>query len=739
MTFANPLPWWAFALVVCAAALVSWHSYRRFSATSIRRHSLVALRFVTLLALVVVLMRPVARSSNVDAHDAIVPVLVDVSRSMGIEDADGQRRIDNARAFITRELSPALAGRFQTELLSFGESLSPVAVEALGAAARRSDLAGALAATRERYRGRPVAGIVLLSDGGDTGAVSAQSGAAEGAAPVYAFGVGSETLGDDREVLSVTAADGVLDDSRVDLAVSAISHGQSPDPIQLRLLENGRSIDVRSVRPPSGGGPVREVFHVSPPSGAASIYTVEIPGDTRDVVPENNSRSLLVQPPARQRRILLIEGAPGFEHSFLKRALALDRGIEFDSVVRKGVNEQGADTYYIQAARSRSGALAAGFPADLPSLFAYDAVVFGNVTASQLTSPQLEAAREFVSRRGGGLLVLGARSFLRGGLVGTAIEDVLPLSLDQRADTREPASLSRAANRVSLTESGLLHPVMQLAISGDQTRKRWDSLPALASAAPSGSARAGATVLATTSGAGGSERSLVAVQRYGEGRSMVFTGEASWRWRMMLPSGDRGYETFWRQAVRWLALDATDPVAVIPVAASAPGDVLALKVAVRDASFVAIPDAKVDLRIAGPDGRLQQLSAATDDAAQRGGGVFSASFTPSQPGVYKMTARARRGGTDAGSGSSSFLVGGADLEMTDPRLNLPVLNRLASASGGQLLTATQVPALLDALRLNAPVAALAVRRDLWHNGWSFAAIVSLLAAEWLLRRKWGLR
>lgn len=77
--------------------------------------------------------------------------------------------------------------------------------------------------------------------------------------------------------------------------------------------------------------------------------------------------------------------------------------------------------------------------------------------------------------------------------------------------------------------------------------------------------------------------------------------------------------------------------------------------------------------------------------------------------------------------------------MTDPRLNLSVLARLASASGGRLLHTGQTAELLDALRSNAPAAALAVRRDLWHNGWSLATIIFLLAAEWLLRRRWGLR
>jgi hypothetical protein len=47
--------------------------------------------------------------------------------------------------------------------------------------------------------------------------------------------------------------------------------------------------------------------------------------------------------------------------------------------------------------------------------------------------------------------------------------------------------------------------------------------------------------------------------------------------------------------------------------------------------------------------------------------------------------------------------------------------------------------LTGALTSAIPAAALAVRRDLWHTGWSFGAIVLLLATEWILRRRWGLR
>jgi hypothetical protein len=79
------------------------------------------------------------------------------------------------------------------------------------------------------------------------------------------------------------------------------------------------------------------------------------------------------------------------------------------------------------------------------------------------------------------------------------------------------------------------------------------------------------------------------------------------------------------------------------------------------------------------------------------------------------------------------------LEMADPRVNVQLLQRLAVASGGRVVDAQSVGSLLDDLRASAPIAALAIRHDLWHNGWSFGAIVALLGAEWILRRRWGLR
>jgi uncharacterized membrane protein len=732
--FASPLPAWALAPVFAGLAVLAWAVYRRVPLSPARRALLSTLRFLAFAWLVVCLMRPMGGASGADASDAIVPILVDASRSMSLADADGRRRIDQAVDLLRRSVQPAIAPQFHTDVLAFGDRLRPTDPATVPAADHRTDLAAALRSVRDRYRGRPIAGILLVSDGGDNGGGDLAA-AVEGGPPVFAIGVGPRAAVRDREVLSVTAAESILGDSQVDVAATAVAHGFGTAPIELRLLENGRPIDLRRVAPAADGTPVSAVFRVAPARDAPTVYTVEIPRAPEEIVPENNARSALVPPARRPARVLLVQGAPGYEQAFLRRAWMNDAGLEIDSVVRKGTDDGGTNTFYVQAPRERATALVGGYPATREALFAYDVIVLANVDADDLTASALDLTRAFVGERGGGLLVLGARGFERQGLRGTPLEDVLPLDLSDRANGVVPAANVPAMNRVSLTRAGEDHPMMQLAATPDENARRWAGVPPLAAVSPLGAARPGASVLAVTAGPGGVPRALVAVQRYGEGRSMVFTGEASWRWRMMLPVSDQSYDRFWRQAVRWLGQRAPDPVAITLPAAPAPGAVT-IDVDARDTAFAPQPDAAVTVYLTSTAGRVVSARA---EAVPGRPGRFRASLAADEAGIYRVAAEARRGTALLGSASGTLLVGGVDPEMTDPRLNEETLRRVARSSNGAVIAASDVAGLAGRLHARLPAAALEARTDLWSTGWSFAVLVGLLASEWLVRRRWGLR
>jgi len=740
VTFASALSWWVMAVVLLASAGALVLSYRRppVPLSRPRLATLVVLRAAALAALLVFVMRPVARLPPSAASEAVVPVLIDASRSMRTPDADGLTRIARAKAIAQFDLLPALAGKYRTPLFAVGDTAVDASLAAVDATANKSDLTGALARVRERFRGQRVAGVVLLSDGADTGQPAAGD-RGETSLPVFAIGVGAAAGLRDREVVSIAAGDQRLADASVDLQVSASSAGFGRAPYEIRLLANGAGVETKRVSPAADASPDQVRFTVFPDPSRATVYTAEIPGAAGEVITENNARSVLVSAPGRKRRVLVVAGAPGFEPSFMARAWALDSGLDVDSVVRKGKNADGRDTFVIQASADRTNALSTGFPQRREDLYFYDALVIANVEGDFFTPAQLAMMADFVSERGGGLLVAGSRSLAQRGLSGTPLEPVLPVELDDRRGGLARAAFAPAErgapNQLVVTPEGETHPIMRLGASGDDTRAKWAALPALAASAPLGQARPGASVLAVVSSPDGGVFPGVAIQRYGQGRSMIFGGEASWRWRMLAPSADRSHEMFWRQAARWLATASPDPVSVSAPGTLEPGDTASVDIVARDAAFAFVADARVTATASLDGGGEQTLPARRADAP----GHFAAVFAPTRPGVYRIHAEATRGSTSLGTSDRTIYVGGSDREYADPRLNEGFLRRLARESGGRYVRANDASRVVSWLDDSARQNAESLQRDVWNRSWTLAMVVLLLCAEWTLRRRWGLR
>ena len=754
------LPWWGYVLAFASAIVLAWLAYARVPVrlSPSARATLTTLRALTLILLIAILLRPVVMVPPAAANNSVLPILVDVSRSMRITDGpDGASRIDRARA-IVRDLQSRLSSEYRIEVLSFGESLAAVPeVDRLAATARRSDLSGAVADLAERYpssgagnaagASNNVAGVIVLSDGGDT--APQEGGSTESLkAPIIAVGIGDTAAGTDREVVNLTAGEPLLPGASIDLSVSATSSGFGTEPVELRVSANGRPVDTRRIAPSTDGAPIHTVFTVSPDPDVPTVYTVEIPAASQELAAENNVRSVLVPPQRGRRKILILEGAPGYEHTFLKRALGQDPGLDIDAVVRKGQNDEGSDTFYVQADPSRMAALSSGYPSKRSELFAYDAVIFGNIEADFFTRDQLALTSDFIAERGGGLLVLGARSFDRQGLAGTPLEHALPIDLTSR---RAVITLAAAAtpvnepNTPALTTDGLLHPATRLAVTPEENRRRWAELPSLAAVAPVGGARPGAQVLAVALTAGGNPQPLIAAQRYGQGRSVAFAGEASWRWRMLRPATDDSYETIWRQLARWVTAGAQGPVTIAAMSPTVAGVTDRISVIVRDEDFRPVANAEVAIEVTAPNGEKRALVAALSNPQE---GRYTVASRFDQSGVYRVDASARlRQGVGAAGASGAaklmtatrpVLVGGVDLEMTQPRLNEAVLRRLSSDTKGRYISADdadQLPSLLRESRVDAGTPEM---RDVWHNGWSLLAIVGLLGAEWVARRRAGL-
>ena len=246
------------------------------------------------------------------------------------------------------------------------------------------------------------------------------------------------------------------------------------------------STRAASCRPPTAS-PIDETFTVSPDPLNATVYTAEIAADEGEAVAENNTRSVLRQPGGRKRRLLIVGGAPGFEHSF--HDAARSRTIRARDRFRRAQGQERRRAGHVPRAGRRRPRRRADdrLPGDARALFAYDALVIANVEGDFFTRAQLELLADFVAERGGGLLVLGGGSFAQRGLAGTPLEEVLPVELNDRRGGRAHARRRRGRRRrhnvVTLTPEGELIPIMRIGATPDETRKLWAALPALAASA----------------------------------------------------------------------------------------------------------------------------------------------------------------------------------------------------------------------------------------------------------------
>ncbi len=101
MRFAVVLPWWGYVLAFGAAVVLGWLAYARVPVklTPGQRVGLTALRALTLILLIAILLRPVVMVPPAAANNSLLPVLVDVSRSMRLRDRLAVRtRLERAQA-----------------------------------------------------------------------------------------------------------------------------------------------------------------------------------------------------------------------------------------------------------------------------------------------------------------------------------------------------------------------------------------------------------------------------------------------------------------------------------------------------------------------------------------------------------------------------------------------------------------------------------------------------------------
>ena len=726
--------WVLVLLVLTVAGALAWrirsglpeaaHSLRSWRAAAIwlLQSALAAL-------LLLLLWQPAITISELKPQQNIIAVLMDDSRSMSIADEGAPRQVRAVEALDDGVLSE-LQKKFQLRLYRLDRGLSVVPdFKQLQASAPVTHIGDSLRQLSDETSELPIGAVVLLSDGGEnSGGLDREAISAlrNRRIPVHTVGLGLEQPARDVEVNDASVAPRALADSRLAATVNFQQHGYAGRKAMLRVREDSKVLAAREVTLAANGAVQTEALPFSAgPAGAKALqFSIDLlDGEDNRF---NNGVTRLVKVESDARRVLYVEGEPRWEFKFIRRAEDEDRIVRVVSMLRTTENK-----IYRQGIENPQD-LASGFPATAEELFKYQAIILGSVEASYFTAGQQDLIKQFVDRRGGGLLMLGGGrySLTEGGWAVSSLAELLPVTLPTTRGTfqREPAT-------AELTAAGADSMIARLAEDPAQNAERWKKLPYMMNYQDPGRPKPGAAVLLNMS-VNGRKMPLLITQNYGRGRTAVLATGGSWRWQMSMPLEDQSHEAFWRQLLRWMVTDSPGQIITsVPSQMLLDDGRIQISADVRGKDYMPAADARVEAHILGPEGIAAQVEMAPDPNTP---GVFRADWNAEKPGPYVAEITAKRGEEELGRDVLNFQRMDGVAENFHTEQNRPLLERLASQTGGRYWRPQDLSRLPNEISYSEAGITIRDTKELWNMPAVFLLILLLRSSEWLLRRKWGI-
>lgn len=769
--------WPALAAVVIIALIIAWNyaARARWSAFSVVA---ALLKLTAVLLVAFCLLEPLRTGTRPRPKANVLGVLVDDSQSMTIRDG---RRGESLAMQLEDVVEPdaawlkRLEQSFDLRHYSFGGRLRRVAdFSTLRYDAPITSLASALAQLSERFESRPVAGLLLITDGNAVDSSEVSQLASSIPFPIYPVVSGEVVPPKDLRISRLAVTETGFETAPITIAASVTASGMDAGPVTVRVknLVDGKVVHEQEIEGPKEGATRDVRIQLKPVTPGVVFYGVEAfrrgdaaayeSGSVRDEATlVNNRRLVAVDRGHGPYRVLYVAGRPNWEFKFLRRAASTDDEVHLVGLLRLANKEPKfsfRDSFVPETNRLFSGLgedveetaeqhdepvlvrfgidekdqLSKGFPKTREELFDYQAIVLDDLEAEFFTQDQMMLLRSFVTDRGGGLMMLGgAESFSRESMANSILGDLSPVYLLSRRSDPLPDPL-----KYELTREGLLQPWLRLRSTEAAEQSRRAQLPSLAMANPIGPPKPGATVLATiTDGAGRTQPGLV-VQRFGRGRTAAMPVGDRWRWSMHRKPGDDDPAQSWRQFLRWLVSDVPQRIEVDVEQQPDTLEPVTIAVSVLDPKYAPQDNASVSLTIRRPDGTEAVLDA---QPHAQSAGVYETSFQADQPGPYTVAAAVTAAdGSAVGEARSGWTSDPGAAEFDRLVQNRQLLSELAEKTGGELIQLDQLSAFAEELpNRKVPVTESWVY-PLWHRGWILFFAVGCLCGEWGIRRWRGL-
>jgi uncharacterized membrane protein len=779
-------PQWGLAALVLGvvAALSLLWSYGRAPVRPGIKVAAALLKGLGFAALVLALVEPLLTGSRPRRGANAFVLLADNSQSLLIKDDQATTtRGDWVRDRLKKE-SPwktRIGQDFDVRNYAFDSHLRAVdGFEGLAFDGTGSSLTASLSALSRRFTGLPLAGVLLFTDGNRTDLGDLDFSELPPIYPVIPPSRGPlKDVGVRDDSVSQTNFESAPVVVRAD--VSAV--GLEGQPIVASVLdEAGKEVARQELKATGDGKPLGFRFQFRPEKKGVGFYRVNAfaasaeSTETKGTIDEarsgeqtlaNNARLVVVDQGGGPYRVLYVSGRPNWEFKFLRRALQEDEQVQLVGLIRiarrqakfdfqasgtrttsplfNGFDNTDPDTaeradqaVLVRLGTENESELRDGFPKTADELYRYHAIVIDDLEASFFTQDQLALLRNFVSRRGGGLLMLGGPdSFADGKYDRTPVGEMLPVYLN-RPGLALAASQAETDYRLVLTREGWLQPWVRTRKTEDEEQQRLASMSPFRMLSQVGNIKPGASVLSEVRDPAGASSPALVAQAFGKGHVAALMIGDLWRWGLRRADPlESDLDRSWRQTVRWLVGDVPGRVDVsLKPKAEATSPAVELSVRVRDAEYRPLDNAKVALKIALPGGGDLTLDAEPDG---REAGTYSATYVAKQPGPYRVVATAT---APDGSTVGERDAGWAAQPMADEFARLEpdreYLKALAEKTKGEVVDGERLDSFVTSLASKDAPIVEPWTAPLWHHPLYFLIAITALAAEWGIRRVNGL-
>ncbi len=743
LTLIGGVSWWFVALVAGGLLCLIIYQYRsqRQRLNRQRNALLTALRTCVYALLIFLLLSPVMVEESVKRLRRPLIILIDTSKSMGFPAGKSGKksRIDLVKEKLTAGKEPLierLARTYDLRLYQFDTGPQPIGSESLRqlkAQGKGTRLIESLRQLARKPQG--AAAIIMLSDGSSNGEESVQ-GMSSFPLPVFALASGEADGLTDIGIAGLQSPELAFRGRKIDLDFTIQAYGLSGKQIPLYFNRGRNLISTRSLNIDRDPFEQRIALSYTPREVGPHSFALSLPAQPGERITQNNQREFTIDVQRDKIRVLTLSGSPSWNYRFLRMALKQDPFIDLVSFVFLRTPFDTVDVPENQLSLIP-------FPIDeifLEELKNFDIVILENFSyRSYFNTLYLEKVRDFV-RDGGGLAMLGgARSFDRGGYAGSPLSEPLPVVLDGRGTYEMDSRL-----HTSLTPAGKAHPITRIFPEAQANERAWGKVKPLTSINRVARAK-GEVLLSAASSTGRAGWPLLAVGKFGKGRTLALMTDEIWRWNFMAVGKKENPQThlkLLRQAMRWLAQEpSSEQVQITSVSGTRnPGEKLEVRVQVLKEDYTPALHADLQLRVSSPEGEIIPLQV-TPEAEE---GEYSSEFTPAREGSYRLEAEAKLSGKVMGKDQKNFLVSFPFGEMEDSRSRFDLLKKIAKVSQGRFIPFPQwsekTPGrLLEEIERLAPSEIVERQQiPLWSNPWVFGLTLLLLATEWWLRRSWGM-